>query len=88
MLGVELEDQQALDRVAETSPFPASRSPSMACRTLGQSYGCLEGRAGPPLPLEVVAADDLVMELTKERGLFPPRHCLAGESRSYRLTGA
>ena len=70
MLGVKLEDQQALDRAAETLSVPGLAFAEHGPRDLGLSYGSLEGRADPPLPPEVVAAGDLVLELTKERGLF------------------
>ena len=39
-------------------------------RDLGLSCGHLEGRADPPLPPEFVGAWDMVLELTKERGMF------------------
>ena len=70
MLGVKLEDQQALDRAAETLSVPGLAFAEHGPRDLGLSYGYLEGRADPPLPPEVVAADDMVLELTKERGMF------------------
>ena len=70
MLGVKLEDQQALDRAAETLSVPGLAFAEHGPRDLGLSYGYLEGRADPPLPPEVVAAGDMVLELTKERGMF------------------
>ncbi len=70
MLGVKLEDQQALDRAAETLSIPGLAFAEHGPRDLGLSYGYLEGRADPPLPPEVVAAGELVLELTKERGMF------------------
>ncbi len=70
MLGVKLEDQQALDRAAETLSVPGLAFAEHGPRDLGLSYGHLEGRADPPLPPEVVAAGDMVLELTKERGMF------------------
>ena len=70
MLGVKLEDQQALDRGAETLSVPGLAFAEHGPRDLGLSYGHLEGRADPPLPPEVVAAGDMVLELTKERGMF------------------
>ena len=70
MLGVKLEDQQALARAAETLSVPGLAFAEHGPRDLGLSYGHLEGRADPPLPPEVVAAGDMVLELTKERGLF------------------
>ena len=70
MLGVKLEDQQALDRATETLSVPGLAFAEHGPRDLGLSYGHLEGRADPPLPPEVVAAGDMVLELTKERGMF------------------
>ncbi len=70
MLGVKLEDQQALDRAAETLSVPGLAFAEHGPRDLGLSYGHLEGRADPPLPPEVVAAGEMVLELTKERGMF------------------
>ena len=70
MLGVKLEDQQALDRAAETLSVPGLAFAEHGPRDLGFSYGYREGRADPPLPPEVVAAGDMVLELTKERGFF------------------
>ena len=70
MLGVKLEDQQALDRAAETLSVPGLAFAEHGPRDLGLSYGHLEGRADPPLPPEVVAAGDMVLELTKERGMY------------------
>ena len=70
MLGVKLEDQQALDRAAETLSVPGLAFAEHGPRDLGLSYGHLEGRADPPLPPEVVAAGDMVLKLTKERGMF------------------
>ena len=70
MLGVKLEDQQALDRAAETLSVPGLAFAELGPRDLGLSYGYREGCADPPLPPEVVAAGDMVLELTKERGMF------------------
>ncbi len=70
MLGVKLEDQQALDRAAETLSVPGLAFAEHGPRDLGLSYGHLEGRADPPLPPEVVAAGEMVLELTKERGMY------------------
>jgi len=70
MLGVKLEDQQSLSRAAETLSVPGLAFAEHGPRDLGLSFGHLEGRADPPLPPEVVAAGNRVLELTKERGLF------------------
>ena len=58
------------DRAAETLSVPGLAFAEHGPRDLGLSYGHLEGRADPPLPPEVVAAGDMVLELTKERGMF------------------
>ena len=70
MLGVKLEDRQALDRASETLSVPGLAFAEYGPRDLGLSYGYLESRADPPLPPEVVATGDMVLELTKERGMF------------------
>ena len=70
MLGVKLEDQQALDRAAETLADAGLAFAEHGPRDLGLSYGYREGRADRPLPPEVVAAGDMALELTKERGMF------------------
>ena len=86
MLGVKLEDQQAIDRAAETSVRGlafAEHGP----RDLGLSYGYREGRADRPLPPEVVAAGDVVLELTKERGMSFVDNVLPGNVVE-QMTGA
>ena len=70
VLGVKLEDQQALDRAAETLSAPGLAFAEHGSRDLGLSYGYREGRADPPLPPEVVAAGDMVLELTKKPWTF------------------
>ena len=70
MLGLKLEDQPALSRAAETLSVPGLAFAEHGPRDLGLSYGHLEGRADPPLPPEVVAAGEMVLELTKERGMY------------------
>ena len=51
MLGVKLEDQEALDRAAETLSVPGLAFAEHGPRDLGLSYGYLEGRADPQLSL-------------------------------------
>ena len=70
MLGVKLEDQQALNRAAETLSVPGLAFAEHGPRDLGLSYGYRDGRADPPLPPEVAAAGDMVLELTREREMF------------------
>lgn len=70
MLGVKIEDQQALARADETLTVPGISFAEHGPRDLGLSYGYLEGRADPPVPEEVNAAGDYVLELCQENGLF------------------
>ena len=50
MVGVKLEDQQALDRATETLSAPGLAFAEHGPRDPGFSYGHLEGRADPPSP--------------------------------------
>ncbi len=70
MLGVKIEDQQALERAEETLAVPGLAFAEHGPRDLGLSYGYLEGRADPPLPQEVNEAGDYVLDLTVENGLY------------------
>lgn len=70
MLGVKLEDQQALANAAVTLAVPGLAFAEHGPRDMGLSYGYLEGRADPPVPPEVSAAGDLVLSIAKENGLF------------------
>ncbi len=69
MLGVKLEDQQALANAEATLAVPGIAFAEHGPRDLGLSFGYLEGRADPPLPPEVVAAGDRVLELARRRGI-------------------
>lgn len=70
MLGVKLEDRQALANARATLAVPGLAFAEHGPRDMGLSYGYLEGRADPPLPPEVNAAGDLVLELSMAHGLF------------------
>lgn len=80
MLGVKLEDQEALDQAAETLWVSALAFAEHGPRGLGLSYGSLEGRADPPLPPDVGAAGDVLLELTTERGTFFLDNVLPGNA--------
>ena len=70
MLGVKLEDQQALANAESTLAVPGIAFAEHGPRDLGLSFGHLEGRADPPLPPEVNAAGDRVLELARRNGLY------------------
>ena len=70
MLGVKIEDTQALAKAAATLKVPGLAFAEHGPRDLGLSYGYLEGRADPPVPAEVWAAGDLVLRLAEDNGLF------------------
>ncbi len=66
MLGIKLEDRQALARAEESLAVPGIAFAEHGPRDLGLSYGYLEGRADPPLPEEVERAGRLVLGLCKK----------------------
>ena len=70
MLGAKPQDQQALDWAAQGLFVPGLTFAEHGPRDLGPSYGYREGRADLPLRPEVVAVGDMVLELTKERGML------------------
>ena len=70
LLGVKIEDQQALANTEATLAVPGLAFAEHGPRDLGLSYGHLEGRADPPLPPEVSQAGDRVLEATRANGLF------------------
>ena len=70
MLGIKLEDRQALAMAEETITIPGLAFVEHGPRDLGLSYGYLEGRADPPVPPEVSAAGARVLELARRSGLF------------------
>ena len=70
MLGIKLEDRQALAMAEETIGIPGLAFVEHGPRDLGLSYGYLEGRADPPVPPEVSAAGDRILNLARRNGLF------------------
>ncbi len=70
MLGVKIEDAQALANSAATLAVPGLAFAEHGPRDMGLSYGHLEGQADPPVPAEVSAAGDLVLALAQENSLF------------------
>jgi 4-hydroxy-2-oxoheptanedioate aldolase len=69
MLGLKIEDWQALARAEETLAVPGIAFAEHGPRDMGLSYGYLEGRADPPVPAEVDAAGRRVLELCKKYGI-------------------
>ncbi|MGI9427035.1 MAG: hypothetical protein ACR2NM_00140, partial [Bythopirellula sp.] len=61
MLGVKIEDQQALANTEGTLAVPGLTFAEHGPRDMGLSYGYLEGRADPPVPSEVDAAGRRVL---------------------------
>lgn len=70
MLGIKLEDQEALKNTAESIAVPGICFAEHGPRDLGLSFGYLEGRADPPVPPEVAAAGDSVLAACKANGVF------------------
>ena len=70
MLGVKLEDQQALANTEATLAIPGIAFAEHGPRDLGLSFGYLDGRADPPLPAEVNAAGDRVLAAATANGVF------------------
>ncbi len=66
LLGLKIEDKQALEHAAETLAVPGIAFAEHGPRDMGLSYGYLEGRADPPVPPEVKAAGDRVLALCKK----------------------
>ncbi len=69
MLGVKIEDREALAHAAETLAVPGIAFAEHGPRDMGLSYGYLEGRADPPVPPEVQAAGRIVLNLCKKHGI-------------------
>ena len=66
MLGIKIEDQHALNNAEQTLSVPGISFAEHGPRDMGLSYGYLEGRADPPVPAEVDAAGEIVLELCKK----------------------
>ena len=69
ILGVKIEDREALKEVENTLKTPGLAFAEHGPRDMGFSYNNLEGRADPPLPVEVVAAGEIVMKECKKNNL-------------------
>jgi 4-hydroxy-2-oxoheptanedioate aldolase len=69
MLGLRIEDWQALERVEETLAVPGIAFAEHGPRDMGLSYGHLEGRADPPVPKEVDEAGRKVLALCRKNHL-------------------
>lgn len=69
MLGIKIEDREALARAGESLAVPGIAFAEHGPRDMGLSYGYLEGRADPPVPPEVEAAGRLVLSLCKKYGV-------------------
>jgi len=69
MLGVKIEDPQALANAEKTLQTPGLAFAEHGPRDFGFSLGYLEGRADPPVPKGVSEAGDKVLELCKKNGL-------------------
>ena len=70
MMGAKIEDPEALENAEETLKIPGLCFAEHGPRDMGLSYGHLEGRADPPLPPEVDAAGQKVLNLCKAYHLF------------------
>lgn len=70
MLGVKIEDPQALENAEVTLKTPGLAFAEHGPRDFGFSLGYLEGRADPPVPEGVSAAGDSVLALCKKYGLY------------------
>jgi 4-hydroxy-2-oxoheptanedioate aldolase len=66
MLGVKIEDREALANATETLKIPGIAFAEHGPRDMGLSYGYLDGRADPPVPAEVDAAGAIVNALCKK----------------------
>ena len=69
MLGVKIEDPHALRNCEATAAVAGLAFVESGPRDMGLSYGYLEGRADPPLPAEVVAANEKVLAAANAAGV-------------------
>ncbi|RPJ59353.1 MAG: hypothetical protein EHM23_14355 [Acidobacteria bacterium] len=70
MLGLKIEDKQALQNAEKSIAVPGVAFAEHGPRDMGLSYGYLEGRADPPVPAEVQAAGDRVLSACKANKVF------------------
>ena len=66
MLGLRIEDWQALEHAEQSLAVPGLAFADHGPRDMGLSYGYLEGRADPPVPKEVDAAGRKVLGLCQK----------------------
>jgi 4-hydroxy-2-oxoheptanedioate aldolase len=66
LLGVRIEDWQALENAEKTLAVPGIAFAEHGPRDMGLSYGYLDGRADPPVPKEVEEAGKKVLALCKK----------------------
>ena len=69
MLGLKIEDTQALANAEKSVAIPGIAFAEHGPRDMGLSYGYLEGRADPPVPAEVDAAGRRVYAACKANGV-------------------
>ena len=70
MLGIKIEDRQALAHAEESIAVPGVAFAEHGPRDMGLAFGYLEGRADPPVPQEVDAAGRLVLAACQRHGVF------------------
>ncbi len=70
MLGLKIEDLDALKNVSASLRVPGIAFAEHGPRDMGLSYGYLEGRADPPVPDEVNAAGDKVLSVANKNGQY------------------
>jgi len=69
MLGIKIEDQLALANTEQSVAVPGIAFAEHGPRDMGLSYGYLEGRADPPVPVEVDAAGRRVLAACQANGI-------------------
>jgi len=70
MLGLKIEDLEALANSNKTLKVPGIAFAEHGPRDMGLAYGYLDGRADPPVPKEVDAAGQKVLKLCKQNKLY------------------
>lgn len=69
MVGVKIEDKIALKNFSKTLKLPGICFAEHGPRDMGLNYGYLEGRADPPIPIEVLDAGNKVLSECKKNNL-------------------
>jgi 4-hydroxy-2-oxoheptanedioate aldolase len=70
MLGIKIEDRHALENTEASVAVPGIAFAEHGPRDMGLSYGYLEGRADPPVPVEVDSAGERVLTACKANRIF------------------